>query len=406
MATLYVSPTGSGDRSGSSWSNAATINALDRLVDAAGPSGQVLLRADAGDYRVTEPIVIMNGGGTGRPVVIRGVAMDGNAMHATITGSRPADWSDGDKRGNELFKLLDGADNLKFMDINVENTGVAFRAGADISRITIDDVDAQNVARFFDNWASSGEISATVTRLTIRDVEVTGFSEGAIRLRYDTNGVTIRDVHGDAAGQLGDKWISGVQLEGTVHDVLIDQSSMRGAQSTGGASSYWNGDGYAAERGVYQLRIEDSVARGNTDAGFDLKSSDTVLVRTLSENNGRNYRFWGAAELIDSIGLNPKARGGSSSQNQVWLASGADVLIDGSQFRDSSRRTIAFEGKGAVVAFDDVDVWRAEGTRLTSLYDTEIKDLNEIDDHLLRPESGAADSLAFLNVPSNDWSYF
>lgn len=402
MATLYVSPNGSGSRSGSSWSNAATINTLDRLVDAAGPGGQVLLRADAGSYRVTEPIVITSGGGAGRPVVIRGVDRDGAAMHAVLTGSRPADWSDGDKRGNELFKLLDGADNLKFADLNIENTGVAFRAGADISRITIDDVDAQNVARFFENWASGREDSATVTRLTIRDVEVTGFSEGAIRLRYDTHKVTIRDVHADAAGQIGDSWISGVQLEGTVHDVLIDQSSMRGAQSTGGASSYWNGDGFAAERGVYGLRIEDSVAHGNTDAGFDLKSSDTLLVRTLSENNGRNYRFWGEADLIDSIGLNPKTRGGSSSQNQVWLAPGADILIQGSQFRDSSRRTVAFEGKEAAVAFDDVDVWRVAGTRLTSLYDTTIKGLNEIDDHLLRPEAGDDQFAEFLYMPSQD----
>ncbi len=402
MATLYVSPNGSGDRSGSSWSTAATINTLDLLIDAAGPGGQVLLRADAGSYRVTEPIVITSGGGVGRPVIIRGVDRDGAAMHAVITGSRPNDWSDGDKRGNELFKLLGGADNLKFVDLDVENTGVVFRAGADISRITIDDVDARNVARFFENWASAGENSATVTRLTMRDVEVTGFSEGAIRLRYDTNKVTIRDVHADAAGRLGDSWISGVQLEGTVHDVLIDQSSMRGAQSTGEASSYWNGDGFAAERGVYQLRIEDSVAHGNTDAGFDLKSSDTLLVRTLSENNGRNYRFWGEAELIDSIGLNPMVRGGSSSQNQIWLASGAEVLIQDSQFRDANRRTVVFEGKDAIVAFDDVDVWRGKGTRLTSLYDTTIKGLNEIDDHLLRPDAGAGGPSEFLYMPTHD----
>src|SRR3546814_10198688 len=86
---------------------------------------------------------------------------------------------------------------------------------------------------------------------------------------------------------------------------------MENVQSIAGA--YFNGDGFASERGVYDVRFIDTVARGNTDGGYDLKSSGTVVVRALSEENGRNYRLWGEATLIDSVGLNPVLRGDRKS---------------------------------------------------------------------------------------------
>lgn len=388
MANLYVSPTGSGDRSGSSWGNAAKITSLNSLIDKAGPGGQVLLRADQGAYKVVDPILISNGGDAGRPVVIRGVDGQGREMHATIIGDRSPRFDADNDRGNELFKLRDGADNLKFADMTVRDTGVVFRAGADLDRITIDDVDAVNVARFFENLASGGSDTATIDRLTIRNVEIAGFSEFAVHLQYDTSMVKIENVHADSKGQAGDPWIQGIHLDGTVHDVVIRNSSMNNIRSKAGGDKYWNGDGFSTERGVYDVRFENTVARGNTDGGYDLKSDGTVLVNALAADNGRNYRFWGEAELIDSVGLDPNVRGGLSNQNHVWVANGAEVRIENSLFRDRDRGTTVFEGKGASVSFDDVDVYRAAGTKLRHLYDSKLKGLGEIKDNLLSRGSG------------------
>lgn len=403
MPTMYVSPQGSGDRSGTSLQDAARITSLNSLIDKAGPGGQVLVRADQGPYSVTSPILVTNGGAPGRPVTIRGVDGQGRDMQATIVGDRPSRY-DADRPGNELFKLVDGADNLKFTDLFVRDTGTVFRAGADISRVTIDDVDAANVGHFFENWASGDEDGATVSRLVIRNVDIAGFSDIAIRLRYDTNDVRIENVHADALGRLGDKWMEGVHLSGTVHDVLIRDTSMNNIRTKGGEGNYWNGDGFATERGVHDVRFEDTVANGNTDSGYDLKSSDTVLLRASAEGNGRNYRFWGEAELIDSVGLDPEVRGGISGQNQVWIAPGAEVEIEDSVFRDSDKRTVVFEGKQASVSFDDVDVFYAKGGRLTRLYDTDIDGLDEIDDHLVPAGSGLGspgelDADAFFYAP-------
>lgn len=388
MANLYVSPTGSGDRSGSSWANAAKITSLNSLIDKAGSNGQVLLRADQGAYKVTEPILLSNGGSAGKPVAIRGVDGQGREMHATIIGDRPTRFDPDGDRGNELFKLREGADNLKFTDITVRDTGVVFRAGADLQRITIDDVDAVNVARFFENLASGDSNTATVDRLTIRNVEIAGFSEFGIHLQYDTRAVKIENVHGDSKGQIGDPWIQGIHLDGTVHDVVIRDSSMNNIRAKGKGDSYWNGDGFSTERGVYDVRFENTVARGNTDGGYDLKSKDTVLVNALGADNGRNYRFWGEAELIDSVGLDPNVRGGLSNQNHVWISAGATVRIENSVFRDRDRDTTVFEGKGATVSFDDVDVYRAAGGKLRHLYDSKLTGLSEIKDNLVSSGSG------------------
>src|SRR3546814_19708400 len=91
---------------------------------------------------------------------------------------------------------------------------------------------------------------------------------------------------------------------------------MENVQSSAGA--YFNGDGFASERGVYDVRFIDTVARGNTDGGYDLKPSGTVVVRALSEENGRNYRLRGEATLTDAVGLNPVLRGALSATTPPW----------------------------------------------------------------------------------------
>src|SRR3954467_7406042 len=170
MPSLYISPAGSGDKSGSDIDNAASIGSLNTLIGKAGPGGEVLLLADQGDYNVTNILGITRGGAEGQPVVVRGVDSGGNAMAAHFTGSRPADWQAGDASGNELFKLGTGADNLEFRDLLIDNVGTAFRVTADLSNLQIESVDANNVRRFFEDYSSAPSGTATITGLTIRDV--------------------------------------------------------------------------------------------------------------------------------------------------------------------------------------------------------------------------------------------
>ncbi|HEY1382268.1 MAG TPA: cadherin domain-containing protein, partial [Dongiaceae bacterium] len=337
MATLYISPTGSGLRDGSSIENAGTISSLNKYIAAAGPGGQVLLVADQGVYQQNTQLSITSGGTDGAPVTIRGVDSDGDPMAAEFAGSRPENWTAGMSNGSELFRLLSGANNLVFEDLNVKNVGNGvFRAGADISNLTIRDVNATNVCRFIEDYASGANTSATIDGLTVQNVNVAGYSQNAIRLQYDTRNVTIENMVGDSQRQDGGLYIAGVALAGTVHDVLISHTTMMNNYGRGTSSEYWNGDGFCTERGVYNVTFQDTVASGNTDAGYDLKSSNTTLVNAISQGNNRNYRLWSdSISLHNCQSLNPTKSGGTASTAHVWLAQNASVSIDHLTFADA-----------------------------------------------------------------------
>ena len=72
MATVYVSPLGSGNGSGSGAGNAIAFANLNAAILAAGPGGTVLLLADQGAYNTSAPVTISAGGGDGAPVTIKG----------------------------------------------------------------------------------------------------------------------------------------------------------------------------------------------------------------------------------------------------------------------------------------------------------------------------------------------
>lgn len=364
MAVKYISPTGFGDKSGSSTANAAPISALNSMIKAAGAGGTVNLLADQGVYKLTGPLSITASGADGAPVTIHGVSSTGGAMAAQFEGTRPANWVAGSPTGNELFKLLTGASNLTFENISIANVGTAFRAGGALSNLTIENVTASNVQRFFEDYASGSATDATVNGLTIRNVDVEGFSKGVIRLKYDTHNVVIENVHGDSQRQDGDNFAIGVHIEGTAHDIVIRKTVMENATDT--TNTYWNGDGFATERQTYNIRFEDTVSRGNTDAGYDLKSTNTTLVHALAEDNARNYRIWGEATIIDSVALDPHKRGGINSTSQIWVSANAKLNIVGGAIADSGTMTAVFRGEGGTITVSGTTIIYADNAKLTS----------------------------------------
>jgi serralysin len=345
MATLFISPTGSGRMDGSSIENAATLSSLNSMIGKAGPGGEVLLIADQGAYSRTTQLSITKGGTEDAPVTIRGIDSAGQPMDAEIAGSRAPNWEPGKAAGSELFRLLDGADNLVFEDLDIENIGNgAFRVGADIENLTIRSVDATNVGRFIEDYKSGTATSATIDGLAVQDCTITGYSSNAIRLQYDTHDVVIENVVGDSQGQDGGLYISGIAIDGTAHDILISRTEMKNSAGNGSAGEYWNGDGFTTERGVYNVTFVDTLASGNTDAGYDLKSSNTQLVRAHAEGNNKNYRLWSdSITLIDCSSADPVHAGGTGVLSHIWLASGADVVINNLDFSDEGAAQLLFD---------------------------------------------------------------
>jgi Ca2+-binding RTX toxin-like protein len=352
LATLYISPTGSGTRDGSSLANAGTISNLSSFIGKAGAGGQVLLRADQGAYNLSGQITIKSGGSTGAPVTIRGVDASGNTKLAQINGTRAVDWTTGKPEGSEVFRLLSGADHLKFQNMTFKNIGNgAFRIGSDIKDLTLEHMQATNVKRFLDDTASTGYSSASVDGLAVRDVDVYGYSENAIKLKYNSHNIVIEDVMGQGDPNTPEQYVSGILLDGTAHDVLFKNVTMKDSYARGSSDQYWNGDGFTTEGGTYNIRFENTVASGNTDAGYDLKSSNTVLVNALAEGNNRGYRFWSSSNTMEnSQSLNPKHFGGSASTDHIWLAEGAHAKVIGGVISDQNSGLTVF------------DLWKSGGT--------------------------------------------
>ena len=340
--TLHIAPVPAGSENGSDWANAGSLNRLPEFIAKLAPRGSILLKADAGPYRVDRQISIRNGGSDGAQITIQGVDANGSSANAEIHGSRADPWQQGANPGPEVFRLQTGADYLVFKNISFRNTGEGcFRVAGSIRGLRIEDVSARNVRRFFEINPSGTEQSARVNDLTIRRVVVRGYSKGAFRIRGDSSNITMEDVLGDSERQDGDNFAVGVALEDTVHDVVLRHVTMMNSHDS--TNEYWNGDGFTTERRVRNVSFEDTLASGSTDGGYDLKSSATTLRRTIADDNKRNYRIWGDATIIDCVSRNPHKRGGSSLQNHFWIAKGAKADVSGCEIEDSDERTTAFE---------------------------------------------------------------
>lgn len=342
MTLFYISPAGSGTHDGTSAANAGTIYDLPRFIAAAKGGDEVRLLADQGAYKVTRQITIAAGGAPGAPVTIRGTDHGGQPMAATIIGTRAANWKPGLEQGNELFRLVSGADHLKFADLVARNFGNGvFRIGADILDLTVKRTAATNVGRFIEDYASGSATSASVNWLKIDDVRIAGYSRNAIRLRYNSRNVTLSNIVGDSQKQNGGLVVSGVALDGTVHNVLLDHVTMKNNYGHGADSEYWNGDGFVAERGTYNLTFRDTLATGNTDAGYDIKAGSVKLIRASASGNTKNFRLWGeGATMSDSTSSDPHYFGGIGKPSHLQIPDGANVTLDNFRHSDSSGATI------------------------------------------------------------------
>lgn len=344
MPTMYISPTGSGNGSGADWDNAARLTDLNAMINSAGPGNKVLLRADQGAYAMNSIVGVTSGGAVGASVTVMGVDGNGNAMNAQIVGSRTAPYDVNGNKGIEVFRLLEGADHLNFQHISFANIGAgAFRVGAPISDLTIGNMEATNVQRFFEDYVSSGRSDATITGLTIHDVSIFGYSKGAIRVQYDSSDVLIRDVIGNSDHQDGDMFAIGLEFDGTAHDALVQRVEMYNSKDTY-SPGYWNGDGFVTEGGNYDIAFENVVATGNTDGGFDLKSQTTTISGVISLDNARDFRLWDFAAAIDNvIAGETNLHGGSNLPASVWIRRGASDIIRDGFFLESNPTTPIFD---------------------------------------------------------------
>lgn len=344
----YIRPIGSGRSDGTDWDNAAPLPAINSMIVLVGPGGVVRLLSEQGPYVITQPIILSRGGSAGNPVRILGCDNTGAPAAAFITGKRTSPYPatregvSAMNVGKDVFRLRAGADHLHFSFLGFQNIGNgAFLVTADIADLTLEDMIAKNVTRFFER--GPGTI-CSVTGLTVRRVSVEGYSKAAFRLDQNTSQVLMEDVTGDSMRQDFANFAEGIDLSGGVHDAVFRRCTMRNSQQTRGPDDFWNGDGFTSEADTYNILFEDCVASGNTDAGFDLKSNNVTLLRCRSYDNTANFKLWGHQSVVmqECLSESPSRRGGNQGPKHVTACWGADVLVTSCRFMDDNPDAIVF----------------------------------------------------------------
>jgi hypothetical protein len=91
--------------------------------------------------------------------------------------------------------------------------------------------------------------------------------------------------------------------------------------------------------GTYNILFEDCVANGNTDAGFDLKSNNVILLRCRSYGNAANFKLWGKQKVVmqECVSENPIQHGGNQRPRHLTAPWGANVLVKNCRFTDGNR---------------------------------------------------------------------
>ena len=334
-AVVHVAPSAQGDGSGSTPSDAAPLSALPRLLEDLPPGGAVRLASDAGTYELDERLTLRAGGSPGAPVSVGG---EPGQPRPVVVGTRPDPPVEDGESGPDAFVLADGADHLLLHDLELRQVRSGIRFSGDVQDVAVVDVAAGDVQRLIED-----DDDATVTGLRVRDVQARGFSRAFARLRADTSAVRICDVLGDSQRVDLEPFAQGLQLEGTVHDVVVERATMLDTTDARAEDEYWNGDGFSAEREVYDVVLRETTASGHTDAGYDLKSSSTRLEDVTASDNKRNFRLWSDVVVDGCASGEPRKRGGTGSTVHLQALSDGAVRASGCTFAGGGAGVTVFE---------------------------------------------------------------
>lgn len=200
--------------------------------------------------------------------------------------------------------------------LTAPNRNGVFIIKGSVSGLTIGPVAVAGAYRAIESTDGSAVDSLNVTGFTATDIQRDG-----IRLRT-ANNTTISDfrIAMRDAPQSGTHLPQGIALYAG-DGIAVRNGNVSGFRMESVPGKYPNGDGIAAERAVANLTIERVVSRNNSDAGFDLKSSGTVLNDLVAEDNHRGFRLWGSARAGTLTSNNSRSAA-------FWFGQGASVTID------------------------------------------------------------------------------
>jgi hypothetical protein len=348
----WVRQAATGRGNGSTFDNAAAFADLPMLM-ADAPPGSTIGMYSGDQFQATRLELFSSNGTATNPVTVMGVDGDGNPSKVTIKGTRTAfafpansetvtsvvGWT----TGENVFQLADAAASfINFAQMQWLDVGVPFdfiHGSGEVAGISFADMILRNTHCFVDhaNWSGGDAFAEAINGISIARVLADGYANHLIRLRgkdalHCAQNIDIADCDLNSHRQDGANFATGVKFLGYAKNATISRVSAYNCHDTQGnnPAAYWNGEGFAAEKTNDNLTFTDCAAWGCTDAGFDLKSSNTTLINPVAYDNKRNFRFWNNLFNVTNIDSRaPHGRGGIGSAAGEPLVLWGGSQIDG-----------------------------------------------------------------------------
>ena len=221
-------------------------------------------------------------------------------------------------RGEQVYVVRSGRSYRHIRARDVGNGLFVIREP--VRNVRISDVRVNGGYRVIENTVAPDLVSAGCVGLQVRGARATGLGRSFARIRYDSHHGVFEDISASGTLQTGSTDLPvGIGFADTAHDFRIERCFMRGFQWKRGDRQYWNGDGFSTERGNARFLFRQCAAWDNSDGGFDLKSTETLLDDCISGRNARNFRLWTSMRATRLISLDPIKIGGIGDTNHFSI---------------------------------------------------------------------------------------
>lgn len=319
--SVYVSPGGSGSRTGADPENAcASIAAAWEL---AAPGGTVFV---APGVYADQSLVITAGNGGREGKVKKLIGRKGADGYPRFT----ANWEKQEpSKGRDFIQLRKGASHIEIDGFQVTDYREGVMGFGDNSSLVIRNCD---FTRIRDGIYLNGG-----TGIRIENCTMTGFSKRGVRLQGGITQAVVRSVISDAGGRefATEKFqmcFGTGGVKGTIDsDIRFEDCVARNAYDDAG-DKYWNADGFCAEANTRSITWVNCRAFDCTDGGWDIKTRNAVLINCIALRNKRNFRIWGDAELRNCLGGYAEKRGGSGTEAGLHVCGGGRAAAVGCTF--------------------------------------------------------------------------
>ncbi|MBI5425771.1 MAG: hypothetical protein HZA32_16975 [Opitutae bacterium] len=366
FAHVYLSPTGTGTRSGADANNTKPVSLFQNEILSLTPGNTIYLTY--GTYNLTQ-LSIVGSGTAGSPKKIEGIP-NAQGQRPVIQGA----WVPG-STADYLFRFVNygGAEtsHWEIKNLHIDSYGFVFDMPLNGETFTL----RQNI--LFENLSmrsiEDGIRIRNASNITVRNCSVVRHTKKAFRVSYFSRFVTFEDCDTDATENtdrdtdpnnnyptksipVGFCTDSPGMARPSIHDLrftdCVARNNRFAPQSSG---DYWNGDGYSTERGVYNVTYSRCVSIDNHDGGWDDKAVNVIYENCIAIGNKRGFRNWANGTLINCLSVDNVKWGGNSNSLGAWFgsATGAGTIIR-STFHNNGDAQILAESPGTIVATDSI----------------------------------------------------